>query len=69
MSFRPHPPEQTFHPAVERFLDRLADEQREEQDRRWAVVSRQLDEMQLRAQAEREAAERKVDKQMDLFNN
>lgn len=67
MSYRPEPPELEFHPTIERMFDRLAEEQAAQGRADYLRAVEQLDAMQARAAAEREEAERKTTKQMDLF--
>ena len=67
MSFRPEPPEREFHPVIERLLDRVGERVSAQDHEDYLRVVEQLDAMQARAAAEREEAERKTTKQMDLF--
>lgn len=66
----PHPvpaDDEPMHPVCERMLADMGDKMKAEQDRRWAIVSAQLDEMQRRAAIERERRERETNAQTSLF--
>ena len=66
----PHPvpaDDEPMPPVFELMLADIGDKMKAEQDRRWAIVSAQLDEMQRRAAIERERRDRESNAQTSLF--
>jgi len=66
----PHPvhaDDEPMHPVCERMLADMGDKMKAEQDRRWAIVAAQLEDMQRRAAEERDRRDRENNAQTSLF--